>query len=28
VHTELHHHPITVFEMERILDDHLRENGL
>ena len=28
VHTEIHHHPITVFEMERILVDHLRENGL
>jgi hypothetical protein len=28
VHTELHHHPITVLEMERILGDHLRENGL
>ena len=28
VHTELHHHPIAVFEMERILSDHLRENGL
>lgn len=28
VHTEVHHHPITVLEMERILGDHLRENGL
>ena len=28
LHTEIHHHPITVFEMERILSDHLRENGL
>ena len=28
VHTEVHHHPITVLEIERILGDHLRENGL
>ena len=27
-HTKVHHHPITVLEMERILGDHLRECGL
>lgn len=27
-HTKVHHHPITVLEMERILTDHLRESGL
>lgn len=27
-HTKVHHHPITVLEMERILGEHLRECGL
>jgi len=27
-HTKVHHHPITVLEIERILDEHLRETGL
>lgn len=27
-HTKVHHHPITVLEMERILGEHLRESGL
>jgi len=27
-HTKVHHHPITVLELERILGDHLRESGL
>jgi pimeloyl-ACP methyl ester carboxylesterase len=28
IHTKVHHHPITVLELERILGDHLRETGL